>query len=244
MASVAIRTILAGDESGNPPDSPLTRLDVDNQYPFVGGVAMRLGARRSTGSGVALSPEWVLTAGHNADFNDDGVGDAGIMIAFHLPGQGVFEVAEIHTHPDFTGFASPSLNDDLALLRLSSLMPASLPYPSLGAVLGTGEEVVLVGFGRSGFGDLGYRTASGVVDRRFGSNVIDILSPDDDGGSHLELFRYDFDDESTTGELGGSLGNGIETMIGPGDSGGPALRVTSHRKTMAWCVLATDWGVF
>ena len=227
MPSVVTRTILAGEEDGDPADSPVARLDADNQYPFVGGVSMRLGARSSTGSGVALSEEWVLTAGHNADFNDDGLGDAGMLMTFHLPAHGSFAVSEVHTHPDFAGFASPTLNDDLALLRLASPLPNGFSYPTLGPALVTGEEVVLVGFGRSGFGDRGFRTASGVTDRRFGSNVIDILSPDDDGGSHLELFRYDFDDESTTGELGGSLGNGIETMIGPGDSGGPALRVTS-----------------
>jgi len=39
-----------------------------------------------------------------------------------------------------------------------------------------------------------------------------------------EVFRYDFDDPSTTGLPGGSLGNDVETIIGPGDSGGAALR--------------------
>lgn len=135
-------------------------------------------------------------------------------------------MSEVHPHPDFTGFASPALNDDLALLRLSAPVTDMISYPSLGSELRMGDEVVLVGFGRSGFGDLGYRTASGLVDRRFGSNVIDLLSPDDDGGQSLELYRYDFDDPLTLGE-GGSLGNGIETMIGPGDSGGPALRLAS-----------------
>ncbi len=38
------------------------------------------------------------------------------------------------------------------------------------------------------------------------------------------MFRYDFDDPTTTGQPGGSLGNDMETIIGPGDSGGAALR--------------------
>jgi len=227
MASIAIRTILAGDETGVPGDSPFERLDVGNEYSFVGALSMQLGARTSSATGVALSPEWILTAAHNVDFNDDGAEDPGIEIAFHLPGHGVFAVSEVHPHPDFTGFASPALNDDLALLRLSAPVTELNSYPSFGSELTTGDEVVLVGFGRSGFGDLGYRTASGLVDRRFGSNVIDLLSPDDDGGQSLEIYRYDFDDPLTLGQDGGSLGNGIETMIGPGDSGGPALRLAA-----------------
>jgi hypothetical protein len=42
-----------------------------------------------------------------------------------------------------------------------------------------------------------------------------------------EVFRYDFDAPATFGTLGGSLGNDIETIIGPGDSGGPALIQTA-----------------
>ena len=71
MASIAIRTILAGDETGVPGDSPFERLDVGNEYSFVGALSMQLGARTSSATGVALSPEWVLTAAHNVDFNDD-----------------------------------------------------------------------------------------------------------------------------------------------------------------------------
>ncbi len=145
---------------------------------------------------------------------------------FHLPGSGIFAVTEFHVHPDFTGFARPALNDDLALLRLGSPITGSLSYPSMGSILGNGEEVSLVGFGRSGFGDLGYQTASSLANRRFGANVIDQLTPDDEGGGDLEVFRYDFDDDATVGQVNGSLGNDVESMIGPGDSGGPALRQT------------------
>jgi uncharacterized protein (TIGR03382 family) len=224
MASTLIRTILAGDETGTPPDSPIGRLDFDNLFPFVGALSMRLGARTSVGSAVALSPEWVLTAGHNTDFNDDGVADPGMVTTFHLSGHGIFAVTEFHVHPDFTGFASPALNDDLALLRLGSPITGSLSYPSVGSILGNGEEVALVGFGRSGFGDLGYTSASSLASRRFGSNVIDQLSPDDEGGGFSEVYRYDFDNPDSVGQADGSLGNAVETIIGPGDSGGPALR--------------------
>jgi hypothetical protein len=54
-------------------------------------------------------------------------------------------------------------------------------------------------------------------------NVIDSFGLDDEGGGFGEVFRYDFDSPDTTGQLGGSLGNDIETIIAPGDSGGSAL---------------------
>ena len=66
MASIAIRTILAGDETGVPGDSPFERLDVGNEYSFVGALSMQLGARTSSATGVALSPEWILIAAHTA----------------------------------------------------------------------------------------------------------------------------------------------------------------------------------
>jgi hypothetical protein len=46
----------------------------------------------------------------------------------------------------------------------------------------------------------------------------------DPGGAGFNaLFLYDFDSPDTTGQPGGSLGNNLESIIGPGDSGGPAL---------------------
>ena len=51
MASIAIRTILAGDETGVPRDSPFERLDVGNEYSFVGALSMQLGARTSSATG-------------------------------------------------------------------------------------------------------------------------------------------------------------------------------------------------
>lgn len=81
--------------------------------------------------------------------------------------------------------------------------------------------ITLAGFGRSGFGSHGYTTDASLSDRRTGRNVVDSFERET-GGDGL-LFRYDFDAPDTTGEQGGSLGNRVETLIGPGDSGGPAL---------------------
>lgn len=228
-------TILAGGETEFPSDTPSGRLDTAGTFGFVGALAISSGGGSYRGSAVALSPEWVLTAGHNADLNDDGMPDTSWIASFHLPGYGVFTVSTASVHPAFSGFANPSVNDDLALLRLSTPLPAELGYPLLGSA-GLGDLVTMVGFGRSGYGSYGYTSSSSLTDRRFGSNVIDWLLNDDDGGSLAEVFRYDFDDPSSTGLPGGSLGNDVETIIGPGDSGGPALKWTAD----GWAVVGIN----
>lgn len=86
-----------------------------------------------------------------------------------------------------------------------------------------GEEVTLAGFGRSGYGSYGYTTSASLTDRRIGWNIVDSFTTDDLGGGFPALFRYDFDSPDTTGLPSGSLGNDVETLIAPGDSGGPLL---------------------
>jgi secreted trypsin-like serine protease len=220
--------ILAGGETDSPPDTPSGRLDMGGMFPFVGSMAISSGGGNYRGSGVALSPEWVLTAGHNADVNDDGLPDTLWGGTFNLPGYGSFGVAQAFTHSSFTGFANPSVNDDLALLRLAVPLPLGMGFPILGSGASIGDFITLVGFGRSGYGSYGYTTDASLTDRRYGSNIIDSFQLDDEGSGRAEVFRYDFDAPSTTGLPGGSLGNDIETIIGPGDSGGAALKQTAN----------------
>ena len=227
VGATVTATILAGGETDLPADTPSGRLDTEGTFSFVGALAISSGGGNYKGSAVALSREWVLTAGHNADLNDDGLPDSTWSGVFHLPGKGVFNVTQAFTHPGFTGFGNPSVNDDLALLRLATPLPVGMGFPTLGSGAGIGDFITLVGFGRSGYGSYGYTSNASLTDRRFGSNVIDGFQIDDEGSGRAEVFRYDFDAPSTVGILGGSLGNDIETIIGPGDSGGAALRQTA-----------------
>ena len=225
--AAALAAILAGGEFDLPADTPGGRLDTAGEFGFVGALAISSGGGNYRGSAVALSSEWVITAGHNVDLNDDGMPDAGWGGTFHLPGYGSFAVGQAYTHPSFTGFANPSVNDDLALLHLTVPLPIGMVYPTLGGA-GIGDVITLVGFGRSGYGSYGYTTSASLTDRRLGSNVIDSFQPDDEGSGRAEVFRYDFDAPATTGLTGGSLGNDMETIIGPGDSGGAALKRTAN----------------
>ena len=214
--------ILAGDEFATPDDFPSNRLDsagAVSVYNAVGGLEITSGSSTYSGSGVALSQHWVLTAGHNVDLDSDGAVDSGVSFSYHLPGLGSYAVDQVHVLSSFSGFANPAVNDDLALLHLSTPMSSSLHFPS--SILGgsAGMEITLVGFGRSGFGSYGYTSDATFTDRRVGWNVIDGFESDDDGGLFNEVFLYDFDAPTDVG----SLGNDHESIIGPGDSGGPAF---------------------
>ena len=167
---------------------------------------------------------------------DDGLPDAGLVSSFHLPGYGSYAVGQSFVHPDFSGFGNPSVHDDLALLRLDATLPAGLSYPDFGSFIGAGEEVFLVGFGRSGFGDYGYTTDSSLTDRRFGENVIDQLALDDEGSGAPEVFRYDFDSPDLTGQPNGSLGNARDYLSLPN-----TLCVGGSWVAPGELVLAGDW---
>lgn len=225
FVSTLLPAILAGDELASPDDFPSNRLDgggVASAFNAVGALEITSSAGNFSGSGIALAPHWVLTAGHNVDLSGDGLAEAGNSYRFHLPDYGNFAVTTVHIPPSFTGFANPSINDDLALLYLASPLPLSLSYP--GTILSATQamEIALVGFGRSGFGSYGYTSSATLTDRRIGWNLIDTFEGNDDGGGFNEVFLYVFDAPSSPG----SLGNDRESMIGPGDSGGPALGVT------------------
>jgi len=149
---------MAGDETALPADSPAQRLDrlgAASPFNFVGALQIQSGGFSYRGSGAALSPNWVLTTGHNLDLNDDGAPDAGLGISFHLPGFGVYAATGFYTHPGFTGFGNPSIQRDLGLLYFEQPLPSELFYPLLHSSLQLGDEITLVGFGRSGYGNYG-----------------------------------------------------------------------------------------
>lgn len=212
--------ILAGHENYLPADMPSLRIDVSgasSPFNFVGALSMQSDGRSYIGSAAALSPNWVLTAGHNVDFNDDGAPDDGLTINFHLPGFTSYTSTSVLTYPGFTGFGNPAIHHDLALLFFDDPLPVDLAYPALGLSAGIGDVITLTGFGRSGFGSYGYTTSASLTDRRIGSNTLAAFETETNGEGLL--FRYDFDPPDGVA----SLGNDVETIIGPGDSGGPAL---------------------
>lgn len=231
-------TIVAGDPSAVPADAPANRVDPNTTTsPFagVGSLFMRLG-KGPYGyicTGTPIDATHVVTAGHCLDTNNDGLSDfKPDRVSFQLNFGGnlthTIQAAALDIHPAYTGFDSPSVNDDLAIVTLATDLPAGVPtYALPTAPVDVGETLTMVGYGRSGDGVSGYYVDASFSVKRFGANNADVLLGDDEGvGTESEVFLFDFDGPTAgqSGSFGGSsLGNTVETTLGGGDSGGPSL---------------------
>lgn len=224
--------------AGASPDSAANRVDANtttSQYAGVGSV--RINARRGVyiGTGTPIDSTHILTAGHVVDLNSDGKSNTkdGIQSAYFYLNYGgnlthKILVTAITVNPNFTGFNRPSINDDLAILTLSSPLPAGVPtYGLPTSDLTAGTKITLVGYGQSGDGVNGYTVGASFSVKRSGENNADAFYGQDDNGglpAANEVFRFDFDGPSGNGTFGGAtLGNDRETTLGGGDSGGPSF---------------------
>ncbi len=219
--------IVAGDPNGTPPDSPANRVDpntADSLYAGVGSLRISYGGDRVC-TATPISPAHVLTAAHCLDLDHDGdIEPAPSNVKFNVNmGAGAtyaITANELTVHPDWTGFNNPSVNDDLAIIELSSKLPDNVPIYGLNETpFDDTVEAHFVGYGRSGTGVDGYTTGASFTVKRSGRNEIDIFFVDDEGSGRREVFQFDFDSPTS----GDSLGNDIETTLGGGDSGGPSF---------------------
>jgi len=228
------KLILAGDPNGTPPDSPSQRVDPNaTESDWAGVGSLDIGGRFLC-SATAIDPQHVLTAAHCLDTDDDGNSDfEPEEVSFHLNYgtdlSHTIGAASLHIHPDFTGFNNPSINDDLAVIKLQTALPNGMPvYDIHSRPLTSGNALTMVGYGTTGDGVSGYQfgTAS-FTTKRFGENSADLFGSDDEGSGAMEITAWDFDGPPAmhgSGPTGGpTLGNDIETQIGPGDSGGPSF---------------------
>ncbi|MCH2130367.1 MAG: trypsin-like serine protease [Pirellulaceae bacterium] len=232
------KTIMAGDPSHFEPDMPDDRIDPNvSTSPFRGVGSLRIIDNSTTYicSGTSVSLRHVVTAAHCFDLDEDGIADVSPNDVTYFLNDGSDlstsnTATHITIHPNFSGFANPVLNDDIAVVTLDSILPAgSKTYPlRTDPVLRT-NTLTLVGYGRSGDGVSGDYVSASFSVKRTGQNIANTFQSNDEAPFTLvEVYAFDFDFPPEAGGGTGSnpfpsLGNRLETTIGGGDSGGPAF---------------------
>jgi hypothetical protein len=206
--------------------------------------------------GTMLARSYILTAAHCLDMlggidlggnpTGDGVADVApedvsFVLNFGSNLSHIIPAAEIHIHPNWHGFNNvlapegASIQDDLAVIRLSSPLPADLPIYNIATALSPfAEAITAAGYGESG-DPSGFSVAPSFAVKRVGVNQADAVLFDDELTGTFDTFVADFDgpDETTNvidvGFAGfdpaieGTRGNDKETVTGPGDSGSPSF---------------------
>lgn len=210
--------------AGVAPDSPAQRVDPNTTSSPWTGVGS-LSVNGGTFSAVVIGSRHILTAAHVVN----GVAPDKIMfnlnyganLSHRIPAKAVF------VHPDYTGFNKKDITrDDIAVVQLSEAVPEGVAIYGLNtAPPMPGMTLTLVGYGSSGNGVEGVTVGGNPTVKRTGKNNVDAVVPDDEGSKRLEVYLYDFDGPEGTPHPGdgSTLGNGIETTVGGGDSGSPAF---------------------
>lgn len=201
------------------PDSSYVALGNDTKYAAVGAVR---DSTQQSGSGILISPKWVLTAGHLAIPSQF----YGLPAFFNVGGT----TAANGTNYSVTQFITPftgdlSAGNDVALLQLST--PVTGITPASRYMFSTEQNMTgtSVGFGDSGTGTTGDQFGTQGTKRAF-QNTIDGLGSA--FGYSGNTMVSDFDDPPTGGSytndgynsFGSSTALSLEGIVAGGDSGG------------------------
>jgi secreted trypsin-like serine protease len=213
-------------------DSPSEIVDPNTTDSRFGGVGSLSIGNSFLCTGTAISSSHILTAAHCLDSSDDGTVDyTNNEVRFNLnlgsDRSHTFTANDLFIHDDYTGFNNPTINDDIAIVSLSSTLPETTPiYELRRDPLSPGNSLTIAGYGRSGNGEDGYTTNASFTTKRVGENHADSFELDDEGSGSQEVFYMDFDDPTENSEA-----SDREAIIGPGDSGGPSF-VTSDNSLL------------
>ena len=231
FVTMPAHALMGGDVDANLASSP---------WAGVGAVSVN----GATFSGALIGSQYVLTAAHvvggqestpgNVHFTLNVKGNIKGDAGSNIGGAASHVVAtKIIVFPGFKG-TTPGKDgvwhDDLALIKLAT--PVSSDVPVYGLYDGglNGKILTLVGYGSGEDAKSGVISPASPNVKRAGQNRVDKVLMDDDGGTHDEIFIFDFDGLNAASNIFGppiplnlTLGATIEAQFAGGDSGGPVF---------------------
>jgi secreted trypsin-like serine protease len=189
-----------------------------------------------TYTAAAIGSRFILTAAHvvsgasaqNVSFNLNVGGDLTQSIT----------ASAIYVFPQYQGFtpsADGLVHNDLAIIELSSDLPAGVPIYSLDTTVPTNTTTIsMVGYGMGGNGSSGATISASPSVKRVGANQVDRLFAGANGSADMYMFDFDGPTSSTNVLGGGALAN--EAQFGPGDSGSSSFIQVNG----AWQILGVN----
>jgi len=233
----------AGVRRDDVEDSEFLALATSALYQSVGKFTYSVGAGSYIASGVLISPEWVLTAGHVTGGNNYlGGGITNLTFSLNVGSDVLsFAAAEWLTHPGWAATSGDLLQGyDLGLVRLSSavtaVQAASLYLQETLQV----QPGTIVGYGSTGTGLTGFQAGTAGT-KRAGQNMID--GQGDGVSISSSLLFTDFDRPGIPAEnvIGSALPLALEYLSAPGDSGG-GLFITENNQSFLVGISSFGWG--
>jgi hypothetical protein len=165
-------------------------------------------------SATLIAPGYAITAAHVL------AGKSASDVTFQINGDTPYSMtgAQIFVNPGWTGFNASSdglVHNDLAIIKLSTDAPATVPYYSLYTGPMAGKAMTFVSY------------AGTQAQKSTGMNMADIVfngtNPATQGTNEVFLFDYDGPTLSTNHTGGGTLGANQEATFVGGDSGSAAF---------------------
>ena len=225
-------------------ETPYLQLAASSLYDSVGRISFSVGQSSYLASGVLISPDWVLTAGHVVGGNDY-LGGGIENLTFSLTAENSvlsFAASAWYAHPGWTYTQGDiAAGYDLGLIHLqssvSTIQAASL-YLSETLQIQAGT---MVGYGATGTGITGAQAGTAGT-KRAGQNMIEVQGDGETISSSLLFVDFDQPGTDANNVFGGDLPLPLESLIGPGDSGG-GLFVTQNQQTFLVGIASFTWGI-
>ena len=237
-------SIQAGVRRDDVSDTPFVELAASALYQSVGKLSFSVGSSSYLASGVLISPDWVLTAGHVVGGNDYRGGGINHLTFSLTTGGSVlsFAASDWYAHPGWTTTQGDMLAGyDLGLIHLqssvSAIQAASL-YLSESLQIQAGT---MVGYGSTGTGITGFLAGTAGT-KRAGQNMIEAQGDGVTISSSILFVDFDQPGTDVNNVVGGDVPLPLEYLIAPGDSGG-GLFVTQNQQTFLVGISSFTWGI-